>query len=183
MKKEILKRERLHRPLSSVLAGFYSVPAHLRVRAGLPPFTASLSPTAGPICQGRLPPILPLLCARVVTLVKLLLLSRPLVTTSAPQCRHLYQPAVRESCDSKPLVCSVRLRWLNRGMVWERLQWLNPQGTRRGFWVGAMLMLAVKPQWVRCKLDEIIEQSCSDFLTHTLEVCKRARRYNEYSAI
>jgi hypothetical protein len=44
-------------------------------------------------------------------------------------------------------------------------------------------MLAVKPQWVRCKLDETIEQSCSDFLTHTLEVCKSARRYNEYSAI
>jgi hypothetical protein len=46
-----------------------------------------------------------------------------------------------------------------------------------------MLMLAVKPQWVRYKLDETIEQSCSDFLTHTLEVCKSARRYNEYSAI
>jgi hypothetical protein len=25
-----------------------------------------------------------------------------------------------------------------------------------------MLTLAVKPQWVRCKLDETIEQSCSD---------------------
>jgi hypothetical protein len=35
-----------------------------------------------------------------------------------------------------------------------------------------MLTLAVKPQWVRCKLDETIEQSCSDFLAHTLEVCK-----------
>jgi hypothetical protein len=48
--------------------------------------------------------------------------------------------------------------------------------------VGAMLTLAVKPQWVRCKLDETIEQSCSDFLAHTLEVCKSARQYNEYSA-
>jgi hypothetical protein len=49
--------------------------------------------------------------------------------------------------------------------------------------VGAMLTLAVKPQWVRNKLGEAIEQSCSDFLAHTLEVCKSARRYNEYSAI
>jgi hypothetical protein len=46
-----------------------------------------------------------------------------------------------------------------------------------------MLTLAVKPQWVRCELDETIEQSCSDFLAHTLEVYKSARRYNEYSAI
>jgi hypothetical protein len=49
--------------------------------------------------------------------------------------------------------------------------------------VGAMLTLAVKPQWVRNKLGEAIEQSCSDFLAHTSEVCKSARRYNEYSAI
>jgi hypothetical protein len=42
-------------------------------------------------------------------------------------------------------------------------------------------MLAVKPQWVCCKLDETIEQSCSDFLAHTLEVCKSAHRYNEYN--
>jgi hypothetical protein len=40
----------------------------------------------------------------------------------------------------------------------------NPQGTRGGFWVGAMLTLAVKPQWVRNKLDETIEKSCSDLL-------------------
>jgi hypothetical protein len=52
-----------------------------------------------------------------------------------------------------------------------------------GFWVGAMLTLAVKPQWVRYKLDETIEQSCSDFLAHTMEVCKGAHRYNEYLAI
>jgi hypothetical protein len=55
--------------------------------------------------------------------------------------------------------------------------------TRGGFWVGAMLTLAVKPQRVRYKLDETIEQSCSDFLAHTLEVCKSAHRYNEYLAI
>ncbi len=49
--------------------------------------------------------------------------------------------------------------------------------------MGAMLTLAVKPQWVRYKLDETIEQSCSDFLAHTLELSKSARQYNEYSAI
>jgi hypothetical protein len=41
----------------------------------------------------------------------------------------------------------------------------------------------VKPQWVCYKLDETIEQSCSDFLAHTSEVCKGAHRYNEYSTI
>jgi hypothetical protein len=46
-----------------------------------------------------------------------------------------------------------------------------------------MLTLAVKPQWVRYKLDETIEQSYSDFLAHTSEVCKGVHRYNEYSAI
>jgi hypothetical protein len=82
-----------------------------------------------------------------------------------------YQPTVRGSYDDKLLGCSVRLRWL------------NPQGTRGSFWVGVMLTLTVKPQWVRCKLDETIEQSCSDFLAHTLEMCKVAHRYNEYSVI
>jgi lantibiotic modifying enzyme len=46
-----------------------------------------------------------------------------------------------------------------------------------------MLTLVVKPQWVRNKLEETIEQSYSDFLTHTLEVCKSAHLYNEYSTI
>jgi hypothetical protein len=64
-----------------------------------------------------------------------------------------------------------------------KLRWLNPYSTRGGFWVDAMLTLAVKPQWVFQKLDETIEQSCSDFLAHTSEVCKGAHRYNEYSAI
>jgi hypothetical protein len=54
---------------------------------------------------------------------------------------------------------------------------------KRGFWMGAMLTLTVKTQWVGYKLDKTIEQSCSDFLAHTLEVCKGAHRYNEYSAI
>jgi hypothetical protein len=46
-----------------------------------------------------------------------------------------------------------------------------------------MLTLVVKPQWVRNNLEETIEQSFSDFLAHTLEVCNSARRYNKYSAI
>jgi hypothetical protein len=46
-----------------------------------------------------------------------------------------------------------------------------------------MLTLVVKPQWVHNNLDETIERSCSDFLAHTLEVCKSACRYNAYSAI
>jgi hypothetical protein len=44
--------------------------------------------------------------------------------------------------------------------------------------MGAMLTVIVKPQWVCYKLDETIEQSCSDF--HS-EVRKGAHRYNEYS--
>jgi hypothetical protein len=46
-----------------------------------------------------------------------------------------------------------------------------------------MLTLVVKPQRVRYKLDKTIEQTCSDFLEHTSEVCKAAHQYNEYSAI
>jgi hypothetical protein len=46
-----------------------------------------------------------------------------------------------------------------------------------------MLTLAVKPQWVHYKLDKTIEEPCTNFLAHTSEVCKGARRYNEYSAI
>jgi hypothetical protein len=45
-----------------------------------------------------------------------------------------------------------------------------------------MLTLAVKPQWVRYKLDETIEHPCSDCLAHTSEVCNGAHRYIEYSA-
>jgi hypothetical protein len=40
----------------------------------------------------------------------------------------------------------------------------------------------VKPQWVRCKLGETIEQPCSDFRAHTPEVCKGAHLYNWYPA-
>jgi hypothetical protein len=40
----------------------------------------------------------------------------------------------------------------------------------------------VKPQRVRYKLGEAIEQPCSDVLSHTLEVCKGAHLYNGYLA-
>jgi hypothetical protein len=40
----------------------------------------------------------------------------------------------------------------------------------------------MKPQQVRCKLGETIEQPCSDFLVHTPEVCKGAHLYNGYLA-
>jgi hypothetical protein len=46
-----------------------------------------------------------------------------------------------------------------------------------------MLTLVVKSLWVSCKLDETIEQSCSDLLAHTLEVCNGAHQYNEYLSI
>jgi hypothetical protein len=42
---------------------------------------------------------------------------------------------------------------------------------------------SVKPQRVRCKLGETIEQSCSDALVHNPDVCKGAHLYNEYLAI
>jgi hypothetical protein len=80
--------------------------------------------------------------------------------------------------------CAGKLRWQTAGMfgvaataeLWDRVG----EATMAE---GVMLTPAVKPQWVRCKLDETIEQSCSDFLAHSLEVCKGAHRYNEYSAI
>jgi hypothetical protein len=37
---------------------------------------------------------------------------------------------------------------------------------------GSGLTLLLKPQWVRCKLEESIKKPCSDILAHTLEVCK-----------
>jgi hypothetical protein len=40
---------------------------------------------------------------------------------------------------------------------------------RGGFWVCAMLTLAVKPQCVCYKVDETIEQPCSDFPSTHLE--------------
>jgi hypothetical protein len=41
----------------------------------------------------------------------------------------------------------------------------------------------VKPQRVRCKLGNTIEQTCSDVLAHTPEVCKGTHLYNGYQAI
>jgi hypothetical protein len=41
----------------------------------------------------------------------------------------------------------------------------------------------VKPQWVCCKVEKIIEQPCSDVLAHIVEVCKGTRLHNGYPAI
>jgi hypothetical protein len=41
----------------------------------------------------------------------------------------------------------------------------------------------VKPQQVRCKLGETIQQPCSDVLAHTPEVCKSTHLDNGYLAI
>jgi hypothetical protein len=100
---------------------------------------------------------------------------------------------VVESSLGIPTGYAGKLRWQTAGMfgeaamaeLWDSVGKAAMAGThkRGGFWVGAMLTLAGKPQWVRNKLDETIQQSCSDFLAHTLEVCKSARRCNEYSAI
>jgi hypothetical protein len=40
----------------------------------------------------------------------------------------------------------------------------------------------VKPQRVRCKVGETIEQPCSDVLAHTSEVSKGAHIYSGYPA-
>jgi hypothetical protein len=60
---------------------------------------------------------------------------------------------------------------------------MEPTRHKWGLLGGCDAHAGSKPQWVRCKLDETIEQSCSDFLAHTLEVRKSAHRYNEYSVI
>jgi hypothetical protein len=64
-------------------------------------------------------------------------------------------------------------------MVWVELRWLEPTRHKRGPLGGCDAHTGGETY----KLDETIEQSCSDFLAHTLEVCKSARWYNEYSAI
>jgi hypothetical protein len=90
---------------------------------------------------------------------------------------------MRGSCDGNPLGCSVKLRCRNRGMVWAKLRWLEPTSYKRGLLGGCDAHTGGETSVGMLKLDETIEQSCSDFLAHTLEVCKSACRYNEYSAI
>jgi hypothetical protein len=66
-------------------------------------------------------------------------------------------------------------------MVWVKLRWLEPKRHKRGLLGGRDAHASGETS--EGKLDETIEQSYSDFLAHTLEVCKSAHRYNKYSAI
>jgi hypothetical protein len=77
----------------------------------------------------------------------------------------------------------VKLRWQNRGMVRVKLRWLEPRRHKRGLLSGCDARAGGETSVGTYKLDETIELSCSDFSAHTLEVCKSAHRYNEYSAI
>jgi hypothetical protein len=101
---------------------------------------------------------------------------------------------VVESSLGVPIGCVEELRWQTAGVFGEATMaepWDGVGGAamaetirhKRGLLCGCDAHAGGKPQWVRCKLDETIEQSCSDFLAHTLEVCKGVHRYNEYSAI
>jgi hypothetical protein len=58
----------------------------------------------------------------------------------------------------------------------------EPTRHKRGLLGGCDAHASSETSVVRCKLGETIEQSCSDFLEHTLEVYKSAHWYNEYSA-
>jgi hypothetical protein len=75
-----------------------------------------------------------------------------------------YQPAVRGSCDG-----STARMFGEAAMAkpWDGVGTTAMVGTHKaqegGFWVSAMLTLAVKPKWVSYKLDETIEQPGSDF--------------------
>jgi hypothetical protein len=87
---------------------------------------------------------------------------------------------VVESSLGVPTGCVGKLRWQTAGMFGEVAMAKPWDGVGKA--AMARTHKAVKPQWVRNKLEETIEQSCSDVLAHTLEVCKSAHRYNEYSA-
>jgi hypothetical protein len=63
-------------------------------------------------------------------------------------------------------------------MVWVKMRWLEPTRHKRGFLGGCDAQAGSETSVVCYKLEETIEQSCSDFLAHTLEVCKSACRYN-----
>jgi hypothetical protein len=75
-----------------------------------------------------------------------------------------YQPAVRESYDGRT---AGMFGEAVMAKSWDGVGTTTMAGTHTaqegGFWVGAMLTLAVKPQWVCYKLAETIEHLCSDF--------------------
>jgi hypothetical protein len=66
---------------------------------------------------------------------------------------------------------SLRIRLV--GNEWVK-EWTLLRTTRhkRGALGGSGLTPLVKPQRVRCKLEEAIEKPYSDILAHTPEVCK-----------
>jgi hypothetical protein len=75
---------------------------------------------------------------------------------------------VVESSLSVPIGCAGKLRGQTAGMFgdaamaesWDGVgegAMAEPIRRKRGFWVGAMFTLAVKPQWVHYMLDETIE--------------------------
>jgi hypothetical protein len=94
---------------------------------------------------------------------------------------------VVESSLGVPTGCAGKLRWQTAGMFGEAAMAGPWDGVGKAAMAGTHKAQegasGCKPQWVHYKLEEIIEHSCSDFLAHTLEVCKSAHRYNEYSAI
>jgi hypothetical protein len=68
-------------------------------------------------------------------------------------------------------------------MVWVKLRRLEPTRHKRGLLGGCDALTGGETSVVHNKLEETIEQSCSDFLAQTLEVYKGAHWYNEYLAI
>jgi hypothetical protein len=101
---------------------------------------------------------------------------------------------VVESCLGVPTGCVGKLRWQTTGMFgdatmaqsWDGVgeaAMVEPIWHKRGLLGGCDAHTGGENSGGHYKLDETIEQSCSDFLAHTLEVCKGAHRYNEYLAI
>jgi hypothetical protein len=72
---------------------------------------------------------------------------------------------VRESCNGRTAGMFGKVAMAK---PWDGVGTAAMAGTHKsqgggGFWVGVMLILAVKPQWVCYKLDKTIEPPCSDF--------------------
>jgi hypothetical protein len=61
---------------------------------------------------------------------------------------------------AEPLGCSAKLRWLNHGMVWVWLQWLEPIRHKRGLLCGCDAHIGGETLVGTYKLNETIEQPC-----------------------